>query len=204
MRPSGAATRQCRAAGISSAHTPKHPGHPHPKTTQSPCLLGLQGAVVQGQPGLAADPGRPASCWWRRRPGGHRQPAAGWQRQPVGWQAAAATPPAPTAPPSLHTDVAACSCMHQVWRGGAAWCWASLSHLVRSACPAMQAGEEAEAGGTHHALVVAHNAVNQALIATALGLPPTYFRRLLQVWQRQAWACPAAPSRSPACQHSEL
>lgn len=29
-------------------------------------------------------------------------------------------------------------------------------------------------------LVVAHNAVNQALVATALGLPPTYFRRLLQ------------------------
>ncbi|CAG9467203.1 unnamed protein product [Pedinophyceae sp. YPF-701] len=29
-------------------------------------------------------------------------------------------------------------------------------------------------------LVVAHNAVNQALIATALGLPPTHFRRLLQ------------------------
>lgn len=29
-------------------------------------------------------------------------------------------------------------------------------------------------------LVVAHNAVNQALIATALGLPATYFRRLLQ------------------------
>ena len=29
-------------------------------------------------------------------------------------------------------------------------------------------------------LVVAHNAVNQALVATAIGLPPTYFRRLLQ------------------------
>jgi 2-carboxy-D-arabinitol-1-phosphatase len=30
------------------------------------------------------------------------------------------------------------------------------------------------------ALIVAHNAVNQALIATAVGLPPEYFRRLLQ------------------------
>jgi probable phosphoglycerate mutase len=30
-------------------------------------------------------------------------------------------------------------------------------------------------------MVVAHNAVNQALIASALGLPPRYFRRLLQV-----------------------
>jgi probable phosphoglycerate mutase len=29
-------------------------------------------------------------------------------------------------------------------------------------------------------LVVAHNAVNQGLIGTALGLPPVYFRRLLQ------------------------
>jgi len=31
------------------------------------------------------------------------------------------------------------------------------------------------------ALVVAHNAVNQALIGSALGLPPRFFRRLLQV-----------------------
>jgi broad specificity phosphatase PhoE len=30
-------------------------------------------------------------------------------------------------------------------------------------------------------MVVAHNAVNQALIGSALGLPPRYFRRLLQV-----------------------
>uniref|UniRef100_A0A061QWF0 Putative phosphoglycerate mutase n=1 Tax=Tetraselmis sp. GSL018 TaxID=582737 RepID=A0A061QWF0_9CHLO len=30
------------------------------------------------------------------------------------------------------------------------------------------------------ALVVAHNAVNQAILCTALGLPPTYFRRILQ------------------------
>lgn len=29
-------------------------------------------------------------------------------------------------------------------------------------------------------LVVAHNAVNQAMICTALGLPPSYFRRLVQ------------------------
>lgn len=31
-----------------------------------------------------------------------------------------------------------------------------------------------------HLLVVAHNNTNQALIATALGLPCTYFRRMLQ------------------------
>ena len=30
------------------------------------------------------------------------------------------------------------------------------------------------------ALVVAHNAVNQALLNTALDLPPSFFRRLLQ------------------------
>ena len=34
--------------------------------------------------------------------------------------------------------------------------------------------------GVRSALVVAHNAVNQALLNTALGLPPTFFRRLLQ------------------------
>ena len=34
--------------------------------------------------------------------------------------------------------------------------------------------------GHRNILVVAHNAVNQALVATAIGLPPTYFRRLLQ------------------------
>eukprot|EP00891_Asterochloris_glomerata_P007803 jgi/Astpho2/7803/Aster-06094 len=34
--------------------------------------------------------------------------------------------------------------------------------------------------GMRCALVVAHNAVNQAMIATATGLPPSYFRRLLQ------------------------
>ncbi|CAL5219736.1 g1633 [Coccomyxa viridis] len=36
------------------------------------------------------------------------------------------------------------------------------------------------APGIKSALVVAHNAVNQALLNTALGLPPTFFRRLLQ------------------------
>jgi broad specificity phosphatase PhoE len=34
-------------------------------------------------------------------------------------------------------------------------------------------------------MVVAHNAVNQALIGSALGLPPRYFRRLLQVRLQQ-------------------
>ena len=34
--------------------------------------------------------------------------------------------------------------------------------------------------GAKSALVVAHNAVNQALLNTALDLPPTFFRRLLQ------------------------
>jgi probable phosphoglycerate mutase len=38
------------------------------------------------------------------------------------------------------------------------------------------------------ALVVAHNAVNQAMIGAALGLPPRYFRRLLQVGQPRATA----------------
>ena len=34
--------------------------------------------------------------------------------------------------------------------------------------------------GVKSALVVAHKAVNQAMLNTALGLPPTFFRRLLQ------------------------
>lgn len=38
----------------------------------------------------------------------------------------------------------------------------------------------ADKSGHRNILVVAHNAVNQALVATAIGLPPTYFRRLLQ------------------------
>jgi probable phosphoglycerate mutase len=37
------------------------------------------------------------------------------------------------------------------------------------------------------ALVVAHNAVNQALIGSALGLPPKFFRRLLQVSHLATW-----------------
>ena len=37
-----------------------------------------------------------------------------------------------------------------------------------------------EMQGNRNTLLVAHNAVNQALVATAIGLPPTYFRRLLQ------------------------
>jgi broad specificity phosphatase PhoE len=37
-----------------------------------------------------------------------------------------------------------------------------------------------EAEDVRSALVVAHNAVNQALLNTALGLPPTFFRRLTQ------------------------
>ena len=36
------------------------------------------------------------------------------------------------------------------------------------------------ADDVRNALVVAHNAVNQALLNTALGLPPTFFRRLTQ------------------------
>jgi hypothetical protein len=32
---------------------------------------------------------------------------------------------------------------------------------------------------------MAHNAVNQVLIGSALGLPPRYFRRLLQVRLQQ-------------------
>jgi len=44
-------------------------------------------------------------------------------------------------------------------------------------------GQQQEGGGGGRrscALVVAHNAVNQALLGTALGLPPRFFRRLLQ------------------------
>lgn len=41
--------------------------------------------------------------------------------------------------------------------------------------------ETADNADERCALVVAHNAVNQALIGSALGLPPRYFRRLLQV-----------------------
>lgn len=37
-----------------------------------------------------------------------------------------------------------------------------------------------EADNTRSALVVAHNAVNQAMLNTAIGLPPTFFRRLTQ------------------------
>eukprot|EP01026_Neomeris_dumetosa_P044445 TRINITY_DN3745_c0_g1_i12.p1 TRINITY_DN3745_c0_g1~~TRINITY_DN3745_c0_g1_i12.p1 ORF type:complete len:522 (-),score=53.33 TRINITY_DN3745_c0_g1_i12:287-1813(-) len=39
--------------------------------------------------------------------------------------------------------------------------------------------QNGEAGGGN-LLVVAHNAVNQAMIAAAIGLPPSYFRRILQ------------------------
>ena len=38
----------------------------------------------------------------------------------------------------------------------------------------------ADAGAAESRLVVAHNAINQAMIGTALGLPPRFFRRVLQ------------------------
>lgn len=41
-------------------------------------------------------------------------------------------------------------------------------------------GEVLGCEGVRSALIVAHNAVNQALLATALGLPPAFFRRLTQ------------------------
>ena len=41
-------------------------------------------------------------------------------------------------------------------------------------------GPASDDGDGRNALVVAHNAVNQALVGSALGLPPTFFRRLLQ------------------------
>ncbi|KAK9843377.1 hypothetical protein WJX84_003965 [Apatococcus fuscideae] len=39
--------------------------------------------------------------------------------------------------------------------------------------------------GCSSMLIVAHNAVNQAMVAAALGLPPTYFRRMLQSNQQR-------------------
>lgn len=42
------------------------------------------------------------------------------------------------------------------------------------------AWQEILAADSDHCLVVAHNAVNQALICTALGLPPSMFRRIQQ------------------------
>lgn len=39
---------------------------------------------------------------------------------------------------------------------------------------------DADASGTMSALVVAHNATNQALLCTAMGLPPAMFRKVLQ------------------------
>jgi probable phosphoglycerate mutase len=51
------------------------------------------------------------------------------------------------------------------------------------------------------ALVVAHNATNQALICTALGLPPSAFRRLTQTNAAHTvldFAWPPAPGAAPA------
>jgi broad specificity phosphatase PhoE len=62
--------------------------------------------------------------------------------------------------------------VRELWhRGSAAW-----QHILT------ETGERPEGaeGRPSCALVVAHNAVNQALLGTALGLPPRFFRRLLQ------------------------
>jgi len=40
--------------------------------------------------------------------------------------------------------------------------------------------EDADGGVAESRLVVAHNAINQAMICTALGLPPRFFRKVLQ------------------------
>lgn len=80
------------------------------------------------------------------------------------------------------------------------WFRASLAwqSILNPSQQQQQEGEAAAAGGSSDgssavdqdwrcALVVAHNAVNQALIGSALGLPPRYFRRLLQVKLGLGW-----------------
>ena len=66
--------------------------------------------------------------------------------------------------PNDNADVNHCLNCRELWyRASLAWREILTSH------------ESAQS-----TLLVAHNAVNQALVATAIGLPPTYFRRLLQ------------------------
>ncbi|KAI8464921.1 MAG: phosphoglycerate mutase-like protein [Monoraphidium minutum] len=63
--------------------------------------------------------------------------------------------------------------VRELWhRGSAAW-----QHILTEG-PPPDGG--AAPSRQSCALVVAHNAVNQALLGTALGLPPRFFRRLLQ------------------------
>jgi broad specificity phosphatase PhoE len=63
--------------------------------------------------------------------------------------------------------------VRELWhRGSVAW-----QHILTEAGAVRDGGGE---GRASCALVVAHNAVNQALLGTALGLPPRFFRRLLQ------------------------
>lgn len=51
----------------------------------------------------------------------------------------------------------------------------------RQASPSAAAAAQQQPGEAQEAcLVVAHNAVNQALLCTALGLPPAFFRRFSQ------------------------
>lgn len=69
----------------------------------------------------------------------------------------------PLFPPSPRTG-------REMWyRGSLAW------HEILTRAPPPPPGR----GGTN-LLVVAHNNFNQALLAAALGLPATYFRRLVQ------------------------
>ncbi|GLI62813.1 hypothetical protein VaNZ11_005562 [Volvox africanus] len=72
--------------------------------------------------------------------------------------------------------------VRELWHR-ASLAWQSLLQPHEQEQPAT--GETAIDGGDMAAdprviLVVAHNAINQALVATALGLPPSYFRRLPQ------------------------
>ncbi|GIL60957.1 hypothetical protein Vafri_15756, partial [Volvox africanus] len=72
--------------------------------------------------------------------------------------------------------------VRELWHR-ASLAWQSLLQPHQQEQP--DTGETAvEGGGTatdpRVILVVAHNAINQALVATALGLPPSYFRRLPQ------------------------
>ncbi|GBF99445.1 2-carboxy-D-arabinitol-1-phosphatase-like [Raphidocelis subcapitata] len=98
---------------------------------------------------------------------------AAWQRDPSGFEIDGHAP------------------VRELWhRGSAAW-----QHVLT------EGGADAAEGRTPCALVVAHNAVNQALLGTALGLPPRFFRRLLQsngatsVLDFEPPPCPGAPPR---------
>jgi len=78
--------------------------------------------------------------------------------------------------------------VRELWyRGSVAWKQIMRAIDMKGGGPGPGGGGGGGGGGEKgqeeqrcQCLVVAHNAVNQALICTALGLPPSYFRRLVQ------------------------